>query len=175
MPPPAQHGRVRTQCRRCHDRLVAPFQCQDTLASRTSFPHLSHSWHSPSLTDRIGPNCPCRQLEGIARRCAKTSTGTATGRKVGWTWSACAGHDSNDCTPVGAENLTRRTDQGRCTRKNVATCRASYVPHSVAPAVRHDPDGDLEILVSDPIGVFGTHRFSAPTRSHLLARRDAGS
>src|ERR1017187_9001703 len=58
---------------------------------------------------------------------------------------------------VGAEKLTRRTDKGRCTRKNVATCRATYVPHSVAPAVRQDPDGDLEILVSNPIGVFGTH------------------
>jgi hypothetical protein len=66
---------------------------------------------------------------------------------------ACAGS-----RPVGAENLIRRADQGRCTRKNVGTCRATYVPHSVAPAVRQDPDGDLEILVSDPIGVFGTHR-----------------
>src|ERR1017187_4073335 len=60
--------------------------------------------------------------------------------------------------PVGAENLIRCTDQGRCTRKNVGTCRGTYVPHSVAPAVRQDPDGDLEILVSKPIGVFGTHR-----------------
>jgi hypothetical protein len=59
---------------------------------------------------------------------------------------------------VGAENLIWRTDQGRCTRKNVGTCRATYVPHSVAPAVRPDPDGELEILVSNPIGVFGTHR-----------------
>jgi hypothetical protein len=64
---------------------------------------------------------------------------------------------------VGAENLIRCTDQGRCTRKNVGTCRATYVPHSVAPAVRQDPDGELEILVSNPIGVFGTHTFSAPT------------
>jgi glutaredoxin len=39
--------------------------------------------------------------------------------------------------PVGAENLIRCTDQGRCTRRNVGTCRATYVPHSVAPAVRH--------------------------------------
>ena len=60
--------------------------------------------------------------------------------------------------PVGAENLIRCTDQGRCARKNVGTYRATYVPHSVAPAVRQDPDGDLEILVSNPIGVFGTHR-----------------
>src|ERR1017187_553428 len=59
--------------------------------------------------------------------------------------------------PVGAENLIRCTDQGRCTRKSVGTCRATYVPHLVAPAVRQDPDGDLEILVSNPIGVFGTH------------------
>jgi hypothetical protein len=29
---------------------------------------------------------------------------------------------------AGAENLIRRTDQGRCTRKNVGTCRATYVP-----------------------------------------------
>ena len=62
--------------------------------------------------------------------------------------------------PVGAENLIWRTDQGRCTRKNVGTCRATYVPHSVAPAVRPDPDGELEILVSNPIGVFGTHRLA---------------
>jgi hypothetical protein len=70
--------------------------------------------------------------------------------------------------PVGAENLTRRTDQGRCSRKNVATCRATYVPHSVAPAVRQDPGGDLEILVSNPIGVFGTHtrRIMKPLFSH---------
>src|ERR1035441_3277606 len=87
---------------------------------------------------------------------------------------------------VGAENLIRRTDQGRCTRKNVATCRGTYVPHSVAPAVRQDPDGDLEILVSNPIGVFGTHticrrcgaRTDSPVGSkhvpgeHLLARSD---
>src|ERR1017187_2763512 len=59
--------------------------------------------------------------------------------------------------PVGAENLIRCTDQGRCTRKNLGTCEATYIPHSVAPAVRQDPDGDLEILVSNPIGVFGTH------------------
>jgi deoxyribodipyrimidine photo-lyase len=31
--------------------------------------------------------------------------------------------------PVGAENLIRGTDQGRCSRKNVGTCRASHVPH----------------------------------------------
>jgi hypothetical protein len=30
--------------------------------------------------------------------------------------------------PVGAENLIRRTDRGRCTRKNVGTYRATYVP-----------------------------------------------
>jgi hypothetical protein len=30
-------------------------------------------------------------------------------------------------------------------------------PASVAAAVRQDPDGELEILVSNPIGVFGTH------------------
>jgi hypothetical protein len=42
-------------------------------------------------------------------------------------------------------------------QKNVGTCRATYVPHSVAPAVRQGPDGDLEILVSNPIGVFGIH------------------
>src|ERR1019366_8098284 len=65
--------------------------------------------------------------------------------------------------PVGAENLIRCTDQGRCARKKLGTCRATYVPHSVAPAVRQDPDGDPEILVSNPIGVFGTHRFSAGT------------
>ena len=59
---------------------------------------------------------------------------------------------------MGAENLIRCTDQGRCARKNVGTFRANYVQHSVAPAVRRDPDGDLEILVSSPIGVFGTHR-----------------
>jgi hypothetical protein len=58
---------------------------------------------------------------------------------------------------VGAKNLIWRPDRGRCTRKNVGTCRATYVPHSVAPAVRPDPDGELEILVSNPIGVFGTH------------------
>ena len=29
---------------------------------------------------------------------------------------------------VGAENLIRRTDQGLCTRKNVGTCRATYIP-----------------------------------------------
>jgi hypothetical protein len=59
--------------------------------------------------------------------------------------------------PVGAENLIRCTDQGRCIRKNVGNCRAAYVPHSAAPAVRQDPDGDLEILVSNPVGVFGTY------------------
>src|ERR1035441_3749311 len=69
--------------------------------------------------------------------------------------------------PVGAENLIRCTDQGRCARKNVGTYRATYVPHSVAPAVRQDPDGDLEILVSNPIG------FSAPTRSEALRRNPA--
>jgi hypothetical protein len=68
---------------------------------------------------------------------------------------------------VGAENLIRRADQGRCTRKNVGTCRATYVPHSVAPAVRQDPDGDLEILVSNPTGVFGTHRLAPPYSSAL--------
>src|ERR1035438_3237289 len=61
---------------------------------------------------------------------------------------------------VGAENLIWLADQGRCTRKNVGTCRATYVPNSVAPAVRQDPDGDLEILVSNPFGFFGTHRRS---------------
>jgi hypothetical protein len=69
---------------------------------------------------------------------------------------------------VGAENLIRCTDQGLCTRKIAGTCEATYIPHSVAPAVRQDPDGDLEFMVSNPIGVFGTHRvwmtFSAPTR-----------
>ena len=64
----------------------------------------------------------------------------------------------SDLDPVGAENLIRCTDQGRCARKNVGTYRANYVQHSVAPAMRRDPDGDLEILVSSPIGVFGTHR-----------------
>src|ERR1022692_2501668 len=43
-------------------------------------------------------------------------------------------------------------------QKNVGTCGATYVPHSVAPAVKQGPDGDLEILVSNPIGVFGIHR-----------------
>jgi hypothetical protein len=56
--------------------------------------------------------------------------------------------------PVGAEYLIRCTDQGRCARKNVGNYRATHFPHSVAPAVRQDPDGDLEILVSNPIGVF---------------------
>ena len=64
---------------------------------------------------------------------------------------------------MGAENLIRLADQGRCTRKNVGTYRATYVSHSVAPAVRQDPDGDLEILVSNPIGVFGTHRLDPLT------------
>jgi hypothetical protein len=59
---------------------------------------------------------------------------------------------------VGAENLIRCTDQGRCTRRNIGTGRAIDISHSVAPAVRQDPDGDLEILVSNTIGVFGTHR-----------------
>src|ERR1039457_3442900 len=67
--------------------------------------------------------------------------------------------------PVGAENLIRCTDQGRCARKNVGTYRANYVQHSVAPAVRQDPDGDLEILVRRPIGVFGTHRVRGGYRS----------
>ena len=75
-----------------------------------------------------------------------------------------SGSGSSD--PVGAEKLIQCTDQGRCTRKNVGTCRATYVPHSVAPAVRPDPDGELEILVSNPIGVFGTHR-EKPTTSSL--------
>src|ERR1039458_8796152 len=94
--------------------------------------------------------------------------------------------------PVGAENLIWLADQGRCTRKNVGTCRATYVPNSVAPAVRQDPDGDLEILVSNPIGVFGTHRqemrsggsivrkisqLAAPAGIdvHIIARRDTRS
>src|SRR5450631_4516656 len=56
-----------------------------------------------------------------------------------------------------------KTSSGAPTRddvreRNVGTCRATYVPHSVAPAVRQVPDGDPEILVSSPIGVFGTHR-----------------
>src|ERR1017187_644508 len=71
--------------------------------------------------------------------------------------SACLHPTPLASEPVGAENLIRRTNLGRCPRKNAGTCRATYVPHSVAPAVRKDPDGDLEILVSDPIGVFGTH------------------
>jgi hypothetical protein len=48
--------------------------------------------------------------------------------------------------------------KGRCTRRNVGICGATYVPHSVAPAVRRVPDGDLEILISIPIGAFGTRR-----------------
>jgi hypothetical protein len=64
---------------------------------------------------------------------------------------------------VGAENLIRSTDQGRCTKRNVGNCRATYVLHSVAPAVRQDPDGDLEILVSNPIWL------SAPTGSVCVA------
>jgi type I restriction enzyme R subunit len=76
---------------------------------------------------------------------------------------------------VGAENLIRRTNLGRCPRKNAGTCRATYVPHSVAPAVKKDPDGDLEILVSDPIGVFGTHTSETdPDLIHdLQAKLDA--
>ena len=73
--------------------------------------------------------------------------------------------------PVGAENLTRNTDQGRCARKNARTCRATYVPHSVAAAVRQDPDGELQILFSNPIRVFGIHWIlglvsSSPARSN---------
>src|ERR1017187_6511021 len=78
-------------------------------------------------------------------------------------------------TPVGAENLIRRTDQGRCTRRNVGTCRATYVPLSVAPAVRQDPDGDLEVLVSNPIGVFGTHRPSPPSCCQTRRATSTGS
>src|ERR1017187_7039695 len=61
-------------------------------------------------------------------------------------------------TPVGAENLIRRTDQGRCARK-----KRRYLPSDLRPAFgstcgetrsRWRP----EILVSNPIGVFGTHR-----------------
>src|ERR1019366_4765549 len=60
--------------------------------------------------------------------------------------------------PVGAENLIRRTDQGRCARK-----KRQYLPSDLRPAFgstcgetrsRWRP----EILVSNPIGVFGTHR-----------------
>src|ERR1017187_1143886 len=77
--------------------------------------------------------------------------------------------------PVGAENLIRCTDQGRCTRKNVGTYRATYVLLSVAPAVRQDPDGDLEILVSNPIGVFGTHRFTGRQRVGTAIGETGGS
>jgi hypothetical protein len=51
---------------------------------------------------------------------------------------------------------------------NVDTCRATYVSHAVAPGVRQDPDGDLEILVSNPIGVFGTHRLMDEGRGEQL-------
>jgi hypothetical protein len=62
-----------------------------------------------------------------------------------------------------------KTSSGAPTRddvpeRNVGTCRATYVPHSVAPAVRQDPDGDLEILASNPIGVFGTYRSNECTQ-----------
>jgi hypothetical protein len=40
----------------------------------------------------------------------------------------CRSSRSKDLELVGAENIIRRTDQGRCTRKNVGTCRATYVP-----------------------------------------------
>jgi hypothetical protein len=84
---------------------------------------------------------------------------------VNWEQAPFAAH-SESCRSdlVGAENLIRCTDQGRCIRKNVGTCRATYVPHSVAPAVRQDPDGDLEILVSNPVGVFGTYRVDPRVR-----------
>ena len=65
---------------------------------------------------------------------------------------------------VGVENLIRSTDQGRCTKRNVGNCRATYVLHSVAPAVRQNPDGDLEILVSNPIWLSAPTALDGPSR-----------
>src|ERR1035438_8230349 len=102
----------------------------------------------PASWRRKSSECRVRSTSGLRSPSADVA---ATGRTI-------KTPDSQRAQRVGAENLIWRTDQGRCTRKNVGTCRATYVPHSVAPAVRQDPDGDVEVLVSNPIGVFGTHR-----------------
>jgi hypothetical protein len=62
---------------------------------------------------------------------------------------------------------------GTMYQKERRYCRATYVPHSVAPAVRQHPDGDLEILVSKSNWGFRHPQVGAPIFLGVVLGRHA--
>jgi hypothetical protein len=128
---------------------------------------LDRDLHETAPDDENGP-WPCRFSTSPSSESSNRAASVPLTMRIWPSTSSCSVTRSRSCAvrwpdrrcdPVGAENLTWRAEQGGRSKKNVGTCRGTYVPYSGAPTVRQGPEGDLEILISNPIGVFGSHTF----------------